>query len=296
MGIFYAADPLISTPQDIRDLNRYQYALGNPYKFTDPTGFMEESPHDPVYQFLVGAGLIVDVYQESLPLVTIDLDEVEIFYEASTTNGQVAGNREEAANAGLPDLPPLVPQRPSNGRVEHVSLLSIPIMFLEIGIAGALESAGVNSDAAIIMASATVIVASTARGSGAGVKRGVQQIGKVLGKKAQKSSTTSLVTKYPGNPSIAGTSERVFLRPGMVIDRYGSLSGKWFSPAGTSFGARSIPPGQSPLMRFKVLKPFEVNSSVASPGAFRLQTGFGRQFESPVGADVLIRRGIITPY
>lgn len=84
--------------------------------------------------------------------------------------------------------------------------------------------------------------------------------------------------------------------PGQVIDRYGGLGGKWFSTPGTSYGARSIPPGLSPYTQFKVLKPFEVQKSLASPGMFGGQTGFGIQFQSPVGADILIKRGIISPF
>jgi hypothetical protein len=81
-----------------------------------------------------------------------------------------------------------------------------------------------------------------------------------------------------------------------VIDRYGSLGGKWFSKPSVSYGARSIPLGQAPYTQFRVLKPFEVSKSLAAPGAFSGQSGFGVQFQSPVGANVLIKRGIILPF
>lgn len=63
----------------------------------------------------------------------------------------------------------------------------------------------------------------------------------------------------------------------------------------SSYGAKSIPAGLSPYTQFKVLKPFEVQKSLASAGMFNDQTGFGSQFRSPVGADILIKRGIIAP-
>jgi len=116
-----------------------------------------------------------------------------------------------------------------------------------------------------------------------------------IGTNASKGST-ALAPKYPADAAIAGTTERTFLMQGQVIDRYGALGGKWFSTPGTSYGARSIPPGLSPYTQFKVLKPFEVQKSLASPGFFGGQTGFGIQFQSPVGADVLIKRGIIAPF
>jgi hypothetical protein len=84
--------------------------------------------------------------------------------------------------------------------------------------------------------------------------------------------------------------------PGQIIDRYGSLSGKWFSTPSTSYGARSIPSGLSPYTQFEVLKPFGVQKSVASPGLFSGQTGFGIQFQSPISADILIKKGIIKPF
>ncbi len=108
--------------------------------------------------------------------------------------------------------------------------------------------------------------------------------------------TMALVPKYPYYPSIAGTIENTFLMPGQVIDRYGPLGGRWFSTPGTSYGARSIPPGLSPYTRFRVLKPFEVQKSLASPGLFSGQSGFGIQYQSPISADVLIKRKIIAPF
>jgi hypothetical protein len=121
------------------------------------------------------------------------------------------------------------------------------------------------------------------------------KVGSVTEVASVAEASTSLVTKYPASASVTGTSERVFLKPGQVIDRYGSLEGKWFSEPSVSYGARSIPPGQTPYTQFQVLKPFEVNQSLASPGGFSGQTGFGIQYQSPVGADILVKREIISP-
>ena len=130
------------------------------------------------------------------------------------------------------------------------------------------------------------------------LKSGLSSLSKQVINNFDEAATTStaVATKYPANASIAGTTERTFLRPNQVIDRYGDLSGKWFSTPSTSYGARSIPPGMSPYTQFKVLKPFEVQKSLASPGFFSGQTGFGIQFQSSVGANILIKRGIITPF
>jgi hypothetical protein len=127
-----------------------------------------------------------------------------------------------------------------------------------------------------------------------GLVAGVAGYTSVLSSTARSSAT--LAAPYPANAAISGTTESVFLRPGYVIDRYGSLSGKWFSEPGVSYGARSIPPGQGPYTQFSVLKPFEVSKSLAAPGAFSGQTGFGIQYHSPVSANVLIKRNIISPF
>ena len=105
---------------------------------------------------------------------------------------------------------------------------------------------------------------------------------------------TGIVTQYPANAALSGTSKSTFLYPGKIIDRYGSTWGKWFSQPGTSYGARSISPGKTPYMKFEVLKPFEVIESLASPGQFNIQTGFGIQFQSQISAEILLKRRIIS--
>ena len=109
-------------------------------------------------------------------------------------------------------------------------------------------------------------------------------------------NNNSLVSEYPSTPELQGTYEHTVLQPGEIIDRYGPLGGKWFSKPGTSYGARSIPPGKGPYSMYQVLKAFEVNQSLASPGFLEGQIGFGPQIESPVSASILIKRGIIKPY
>lgn len=90
-----------------------------------------------------------------------------------------------------------------------------------------------------------------------------------------------------------GAAERTFLMPGQQISRFGSNSGKFFSPAGTPLPMRALPPGANTSIHntFKVLKPFEVQAGKIAP-AFG-QPGLGTQYLSPVSVDVLLKRGII---
>ena len=81
--------------------------------------------------------------------------------------------------------------------------------------------------------------------------------------------------------------------PGLQISRYGSGSGKYFSPAGTPIPMRALPPGSNTNIfnTYRVLKPFEVQSGKIAP-AFG-QPGLGTQYFSPVSVDVLLKHEII---
>lgn len=77
----------------------------------------------------------------------------------------------------------------------------------------------------------------------------------------------------------------VALIAGQLIDRFGSEGGTYLSPQGTPYAARGIPPeslnpypGGQPCnyYRYRVLKPFSVNSGPIAPAMG--QPGFGLQY------------------
>jgi len=112
---------------------------------------------------------------------------------------------------------------------------------------------------------------------------------------AAKSSTTALTKFYPANNGFLGAAERTFLMPGQQISRYGSTTGKFFSPAGTPLSMRALPSGSNSILNtYKVLKPFEVQAGRIA-AAFG-QPGLGTQFLSPVRTSTLLKRGIIAPF
>jgi hypothetical protein len=105
---------------------------------------------------------------------------------------------------------------------------------------------------------------------------------------------TGIVKFYPGNNGFAGTTKRIFLMPGQVIDRYGGSNySRFFSPAGTAEAARALPPGTAgqPLRTFVVVKPLEVEAGVVAPWFYQL--GGGVQYVTPVKLETLLNRGII---
>ena len=70
--------------------------------------------------------------------------------------------------------------------------------------------------------------------------------------------------------------------PGDKIDRFGKMSGKYFSPVGTPLKMRVLPHNAdlSQYRVFEVLKPFEVEESTIAP--YFNQLGLGKQFKSPI--------------
>lgn len=97
----------------------------------------------------------------------------------------------------------------------------------------------------------------------------------------------------PDNGFLGGWSTTETLQPGSVIDRYGAETGRFFSPEGTSFEARSLPTGSGPLNGYEVLKPFDVQGGIAAP-AFG-QPGLGVQYMAPQTVADLIEGGFIKP-
>ena len=111
---------------------------------------------------------------------------------------------------------------------------------------------------------------------------------------ARGTPTTAIQPYFPANNGFLGATERQFLMPGQVIDRYGgTASSRFFSPAGTSEAARALPAGSAgqPIRTFEVMKPFEVDAGTVAP-AF-VQPGLGTQFRTPVQLDILLKRGIL---
>jgi hypothetical protein len=109
-----------------------------------------------------------------------------------------------------------------------------------------------------------------------------------------QSATTAITPYFPVNNGFLGPTERAFLMPGTIIDRYGGSGfSRFFSAVGTPASARALPRGTAllPLRTFQVIKPFEVETGTVSP-AFG-QLGLGQQYMTPVDLGVLLKRGIL---
>ena len=72
---------------------------------------------------------------------------------------------------------------------------------------------------------------------------------------------------YPPNDGFLGIPENSILQPGTKIDRYGTDRGLYFSPEGTPFDQRSLPPKSSDgtYTRYIVRKPLPAQSGSTAP-------------------------------
>ena len=108
-------------------------------------------------------------------------------------------------------------------------------------------------------------------------------------------TTGSLNRNWPPNYGFSGNPARQTLEPGTMIDRYGDPYGRFLSPQGTSFTARSLPPEfiEKPINVYEVVKPLEVNAGPAAP--WFGQEGYGMQYQTDVSIQNLIDSGVLRP-
>jgi hypothetical protein len=100
-------------------------------------------------------------------------------------------------------------------------------------------------------------------------------------------------TWWPENYGFKGSPSTTTLQPGIRIDRYGYTTGFFTSPEGTSYGARSLPPGSinTPYNSYEVIKPFDVQSGTVAP--WFDQPGGGIQYQLPMSVQSLLDQGFI---
>ena len=98
---------------------------------------------------------------------------------------------------------------------------------------------------------------------------------------------------YPPNDGFLGIPENSILKPGTKIDRYGTDQGSYFSPEGTPFDQRSLPPKSSDgtYKRYIVTKPLPAQSGSTAP--WFGQSGGGMQFKTQMTVEDLVRGGYI---
>ena len=106
--------------------------------------------------------------------------------------------------------------------------------------------------------------------------------------------TKAIVSYYPINDgALIGTKKTIILQPGTIIDRYGDIYGRYFSPVETPLEMRALPHNAdlSLYNKFIVVQPLQVEESVIAPAFNKI--GFGTQYRTNIKAKELIEKGFI---
>ncbi len=84
------------------------------------------------------------------------------------------------------------------------------------------------------------------------------------------------------------------LKPGTIIDRYGSPYGRYFSPYKTPIEMRALLPSNNMQYNaYIVVKSIDVQRSIVAPAFGKL--GYGIQYKTPLDVNSLIEFKFIIP-
>ena len=99
---------------------------------------------------------------------------------------------------------------------------------------------------------------------------------------------------YPKYDGFAGAPKNTLLKPGTVVDRYGTDGGRFLAPEGTSIGARALPASArsgAPYLKYEVIKELSVQSGKATK--WFGQKGGGTQYKTGPRIKNLINDGYL---
>ena len=98
---------------------------------------------------------------------------------------------------------------------------------------------------------------------------------------------------WPPNRGVLGEPERIILKPGTIIDRFGYEGGTFVSPYGVPYEMRSLAPETflKPYNVYVVTKPIEVQAGRIAP--WFDEPGLGIQYELNQSVKDLIEQGIL---
>jgi Tuberculosis necrotizing toxin len=101
--------------------------------------------------------------------------------------------------------------------------------------------------------------------------------------------------RWPGREGFARRPLPVVLPAGMLIDRFGSENGNFFSPKGASFGGRALPYvcATRPYATYEVLRPVLAWTGTAAP--WFDEPGGATQFKTDATAAWLVADGTLRP-
>jgi hypothetical protein len=101
--------------------------------------------------------------------------------------------------------------------------------------------------------------------------------------------------RWPADDGFAAAPVLMVLEPGMLIDRFGQETGRFFSPKGAGYGARALPYICAVLVYhvYRVEKPLLAWTGKAAP--WFDQPGGATQIETDAAASQLLADGTLSP-
>jgi hypothetical protein len=99
---------------------------------------------------------------------------------------------------------------------------------------------------------------------------------------------------YPPNRGFT-SSVRGTMKKGMIVERYGSSSGRYAGEPGVMVSELGLPPGSEalPHARYRVRKPFEAEIGPAAPVPDFAATGGATQYRFDVPVEELVKQGYL---
>lgn len=317
-GRFVSQDP---TGFSAGDVNLFRYASNNPITRFDRTGFDDESVNeedDEVYQSTPPSEDQVQSLAEppSEQVQTLIPPEDDVLVPTDTENGtdseRAAGDGEVSATSddfdggwkdeAVQSKPQLSSQdlaaqdgtiisQPDFGSLLEGSVFSDEYLARQrASEEGRIESPLLDPiDLVLIPGLGSAIRFGLSKLS---ARATASSLATDTASSAAVAQTKALRPYYPPNRGFQGQPEDTILQRGTVLDRFGSESGTFASPAGTAIEARSLPPGTPRrLSTYEVQTPFSVKAGRVAP--YFGQQGGGTQFEFPASVTELIEAGIL---
>ncbi|WP_401732673.1 RHS repeat-associated core domain-containing protein [Stenotrophomonas muris] len=228
LGVFLSVDPVSAYDQPVGQFNRYRYANGNPYKFTDPDG------RNPALPFIYGAiagGLSNIAIQKLMnPDKPIDQTQALIAAGVGSVSGGVGGIAVAAVESGVISV----------GRAVAIQAAA---NFVTGGAGAAAESAlkGEPISAGGVLTAATGGAVGGLAGSGVAAAAGDFAGPAAKGALNRLSSSAS-----PGAPNIASTTAST----GVAIPRQ-SITQAGASQLGQSTAGAAVDAAQKTMEKKK---------------------------------------------
>ena len=128
------------------------------------------------------------------------------------------------------------------------------------------------------------------------VKVGEKEGGKIAegAGKANKWVDEAGNINWPPNRGFISEPEKMTLKPGTRLDRYGNERGTFVAPEGTPYGMRALPKGtdlNQPYNVYEVVKPIDAMGGKASP--WFDEPGLGTQYELSQKISDLLKDGYL---